>query len=181
MTAARLLRTTLVRSTLAVFIVTAAALAATSPAQAGGGGCHGSRTTGSGDTVDLEANCFGPTVLHVEPGTTVTWTNQDNVVHTVTGAGGIFGSTQLLKDDTFSHTFDESGVFPYVCVVHPTMLGAVVVGDAASTGTPAAIEGNAASEGASTGAVAPAVLLGLGGLVVGAAGVSVGPRLLRRD
>jgi plastocyanin len=55
--------------------------------------------------------------------------NRDDVAHTVTGVRNTFGDyNELLKDDTFAHTFEAEGVFPYFCVVHPSMVGAVVVG-----------------------------------------------------
>ncbi|MCK9487112.1 MAG: plastocyanin/azurin family copper-binding protein [Dehalococcoidia bacterium] len=174
---------TAVRSGVAALLVAVAALATASPAQAGGGGCHSTAlTTGSGEAVDMELICFGPTVLYVEPGATVTWTNRDPVDHAVTGAAMAFGSYDLVAPGgTVSATFNDPGVFPYFCFLHPSMVGAVVVGDADA---PATSEFSAGDEGTEAGAgarIAPGLLLGLGGLVVGAAGMSVAPRLMRKD
>ncbi len=79
---------------------------------------------------------YFPLNLTVEVGTTVTWTNQDSVVHTVTSgtsdgtagdADGIFDSGLMAEDDTFSFTFTEAGTFPYFCTPHPWMQGTVTV------------------------------------------------------
>jgi len=52
-----------------------------------GGGCHIPPTTGRGDSVDITDLCFDATVLYVEPGTDVTWTNRDAMTHVVVGVG----------------------------------------------------------------------------------------------
>lgn len=101
------------------------------PAQAGGG-CHGEATEGTGAQVVLAQRCFGPTILRVAPGTKVTWINEDDDIHNVTGFGYRWGTQDdLSKGDRFSSTFQSRGVFPYTCYLHPGMNGAVVVGDAA--------------------------------------------------
>ncbi len=64
-------------------------------------------------------------MIQVAKGTTVTWTNQDPVPHTVTFSG--FGSGSLDTGGTYSHTFSDAGMFPYHCSIHPSMNGAVVV------------------------------------------------------
>jgi len=102
----------------------------TGPATAGGG-CHdpqfGDEKT---DEVKMGDLCFYPTVARVEPGTEVTWRNGDPVTHMVIGSGGAWGSPdELASNGRTSFTFDESGVFPYSCPIHPGMVGAVVVGD----------------------------------------------------
>ena len=76
----------------------------------------------------MEENCFGPTVTHVEPGTTVRWKSATGEApHTVTGYG--WGSETLQPGDGFGRRFDEPGVYPYFCALHPSMVGTVVVGD----------------------------------------------------
>lgn len=172
--------TSLVRSTVVVLLLAAATLAAPGSAQAGVAACRGERTTGSGDTVDLASSCFAPSVLHVEPGATVTWTNSDPVTHAVTGVGLSFGTyDQVGTGETVSARFDVPGVYPYFCLLHPTMVGAVVVGDPQAVAQTVEAGVDAGADGAG-GPVVPALLLGLSGLVVGAAGVSVAPRLVRR-
>ncbi|HEY7875385.1 MAG TPA: plastocyanin/azurin family copper-binding protein [Actinomycetota bacterium] len=109
------------------------------PASAGaGGGCHtgyGSKTTqarAEGDQVTaFIAECaFEPTVLYVDEGATVSWTNKDFFDHTVTGAASAWGSERILSQrDSITQEFTNEGVFPYFCLIHPGMVGAIVVGD----------------------------------------------------
>jgi plastocyanin len=119
-------------------LVLGSSLATTKVVYAGGGGCPEPQSDARGTTVDVKEFCMLPTVLRVDAGTTITWKNWDEVPHTVTGAGvrsgregaGSWGSfEQLAQNQTYSHTFTESGVFPYYCMLHPGMVGAVVVGD----------------------------------------------------
>jgi len=63
--------------------------------------------------------------LIIKKGTTVTWVNQEDTAHTVSGT--IFDSGTILKGITFSHTFDTEGTFDYICNIHPSMTGSVVV------------------------------------------------------
>ncbi len=103
------------------------------PASAGGGSCHNpEHVSASGVAVDAKKVCFFPTVLHVEEGATVTWTNHDPVPHSVTGLAGAWGTTGeklLQQGDSVSVEFSDQGVYPYTCILHPGMVGAVVVGE----------------------------------------------------
>ncbi len=65
--------------------------------------------------------------ITVPVGTTVTWTNNDQVEHTATSDTGVFGSGLLGINGTFSYTFNEPGVFPYHCEPHPFMTAQVIV------------------------------------------------------
>jgi plastocyanin len=96
-----------------------------------GGGCHSDVFGDEATTqVSLEKNCFTPTVARVQPGDMVTFVNSDPTAHTVTGAARIWGSdAELSANESVSYQFDESGVFPYFCYLHPSMVGAIVVGD----------------------------------------------------
>ena len=90
----------------------------------------------------LSELCFGPTVLYANPGETVTWTNKDDTAHTVTGLGFRWGTgADLLQGSAVSYRFAQSGIYPYSCIIHPGMVGAVVVGDA---GSPSAAQALAA-------------------------------------
>ncbi len=64
---------------------------------------------------------------HVAPGTTVIWTNRDDIPHTVVSDDKVFKSKVLDTDEKFSFTFDKAGNFPYFCSVHPKMTGKVIV------------------------------------------------------
>jgi plastocyanin len=97
---------------------------------------HGtSPTDGTGAVVEIVDYCFTPTVLHVEPGTEVTFVNRDDTSHEVTGVGGTWGTfDDLGLNDRVSYTFDEDGVYVYSCFIHPGMVGAIVAGS--GTGSP---------------------------------------------
>jgi plastocyanin len=98
----------------------------------GGGGCGGPVTDGAGTTVEIEDFCFGPTILRVAPGESVTFLNLDRSPHTVLGANASWGGYDALKKGhEATYAFAEAGVFPYVCTWHPGMVGAIVVGDGA--------------------------------------------------
>jgi plastocyanin len=70
---------------------------------------------------------FKAQVLTVKPGTTVTWTNADDIPHTVTSTTGAFKSKVLDSGDKFSFTFAKAGQFGYFCSLHPHMTGTVIV------------------------------------------------------
>ena len=89
--------------------------------------------------------CYIPSSVSVDVGETVTWSNDDAAAHTVTSGSttdvnGIFDSGLFMADATFSHTFDEEGTFDYFCMVHPWMVGSVMVGEAMTTGGSNAVE-----------------------------------------
>ena len=125
------------KRSLAFVVLFLIALSLGAPAAMAGGGCHGGEFKDSrGVKVDLVSACFSPTVIRIQPGQRVTWTNQDSMVHTVTGAAYRWGSTnELGTHQTISFRFAASGVFPYFCLIHPGMVGAVVVGDGTSSDT----------------------------------------------
>ncbi len=76
---------------------------------------------------DEAAPDYSVNVLRIPVGTTVTWTNDDTVMHTVTAADGSFDSGFLDPGDTWSYTFEEPGEFDYSCLPHPWMKARVVV------------------------------------------------------
>ena len=91
--------------------------------------------------VAMELVAYKPERLEVKAGTSVTWSQRDPGAHTVTsgtveqgGAGvtpapdELFDSGSLSTDDTFEHTFEDPGTYPYFCSLHPaTMRGEIVV------------------------------------------------------
>ena len=70
---------------------------------------------------------FSPMTLTVAAGTTVTWTNNDDIPHTVRAVDGSFHSKPLDTADSYSFTFAKPGVYSYFCSVHPKMVGKVIV------------------------------------------------------
>gem|GEM_PF-2537445 len=93
---------------------------------------------------------YDPAYVRVNPGATVVWTNDDKSVHTVTSgspgakdSGRLFDSGFIRTGATFSHTFDEEGIFDYHCWIHPWVIGRVAVSSGAgSIGKIAVTEGD---------------------------------------
>ena len=120
----------------------------------------------------MEGMCFLPGVLTVDPGTTVRFTNNDELAHVVVGTG--WGSREdVAPGAAVAHRFEQPGTYAYSCYLHPGMNGAIVVGEsAAPVSTPAApgpaalAASSTASDDADLGLLA---LGGLGGAVFGAA------------
>jgi len=82
---------------------------------------------GASADVKIDNFSFGPQTLTVSVGTTVVWTNRDDIPHTVVSADGVFKSKVRDTDEKFSYTFTKAGTYPYFCSVHPKMTGKVVV------------------------------------------------------
>ena len=70
---------------------------------------------------------FKEAVVTVKTGTTITWTNGDDIPHTVVSKDGLFKSKVLDSGDHFSFTFSKPGQFGYFCSLHPHMTGMIVV------------------------------------------------------
>jgi len=77
--------------------------------------------------VKIDNFVFGPQTITVPVGTTVTWTNSDDIPHTAVSTDGVFKSKVMDTDEKFSYTFTKAGMYPYYCSVHPKMTGQVVV------------------------------------------------------
>ncbi|MBR0824214.1 cupredoxin family copper-binding protein [Bradyrhizobium manausense] len=76
--------------------------------------------------VHIDNFVFAPAELKVKVGTTVTWTNRDDIPHTIVSAGK-FRSKTLDTDDKFSFTFTSAGDYKYFCSLHPHMTGMIKV------------------------------------------------------
>ena len=84
-------------------------------------------TPGAND-VWMQNTAFTPASKTVTVGTTITWTNKDNVSHDVTSStAGLFTSPTMGKDATFSYKFDVAGTYGYKCTFHPGMSGTIIV------------------------------------------------------
>jgi plastocyanin len=84
--------------------------------------------SGATHDVTLDNFRFSPATAVVAPGTTVTWTNRDDVPHDVVSSRHLFRSPVLDTDQRFSHRFDAPGTYEYFCSIHPKMTGTVAVG-----------------------------------------------------
>lgn len=80
--------------------------------------------------VTIDDNIFEPTVVTVSRGTTVTWVNKGNIRHNVVSDDSSpkqgLGSELLGNGETYSHTFDEVGIYNYYCRPHPFDMKAVI-------------------------------------------------------
>jgi plastocyanin len=85
--------------------------------------------------VNIKDLAFTPSTIQVAQGDTVTWTNSEEIMpHDVTSGalgqpdlGQLFGSEILTPGQMFTATFSSPGEYVYLCKLHPTMLGVVVV------------------------------------------------------
>jgi Icc protein len=80
-----------------------------------------------GRQVVVDNFSFSPAAATVPAGTTITWTNRDDVPHNIVSAEKKFASPVLDTDQQFSHRFETSGTYPYYCSIHPKMTGRIVV------------------------------------------------------
>ena len=76
--------------------------------------------------VTIDNFTFSPAELKVKVGDTVTWTNHDDIPHTVVSAGK-FRSKTMDTDNTFTFTFTSAGDYKYFCSLHPHMTGVITV------------------------------------------------------
>ena len=82
---------------------------------------------------ETTTECYLPYEVDVAVGATVTWSNGDTAVHTVTsgnptdGVDELFDSSIFMSGETFEFTFNDAGTFDYFCMVHPWMAGIVNV------------------------------------------------------
>src|SRR5215469_13163000 len=83
--------------------------------------------SGPNAEVKIDNFSFAPETIKVSVGTTVTWTNRDDIPHTVVSTDGVFKSKVRDTDEQFSFTFTKAGTYSYFCSVHPKMTGKVVV------------------------------------------------------
>lgn len=68
---------------------------------------------------------FNPSAVTINKGETVTWINQDPMPHKISGS--IFGSNALENSQSYSFTFNDTGTFDYICSIHPSMKGEIIV------------------------------------------------------
>jgi plastocyanin len=83
----------------------------------------------SATEVKIDNFSFGPGTVTLPAGATVTWTNRDDIPHTVVSSDDsrVFKSKVLDTDEKFSFTFNHPGTYQYFCSIHPKMTGKVIV------------------------------------------------------
>jgi len=77
--------------------------------------------------VKIDNFSFTPPTLSVKAGTQITWTNADDIPHTVVSDNQSFKSKMLDTDEKFTFTASKPGTYSYFCSIHPKMTGKVVV------------------------------------------------------
>jgi plastocyanin len=158
-----------------------------------GGGCHRADgsvyTEGPTTVVKMDVCSFAPTIARVPIGTVVRFLNSSDIEHMVVGRSGTWASNLLPPGKEFSTQFTTAGMYPFSCPLHPGMVGAIVVGDAApaaaviGTSTPSTTQ---AGDESATATVAetdltPVAIAALGGLGAGAiVGTLIAGALLNR-
>ena len=111
-----------------LFVVTAAILLTLPPAGQGQNAASAAQDAKSAPVeVKIDNFSFTPATITVPAGTTVRWTNRDDIPHTVVNDDQKFESKALDTDDQYSYTFTKPGTYGYFCSIHPKMTGKVVV------------------------------------------------------
>jgi amicyanin len=86
------------------------------------------RADGPTSTVSIDNFSFAPKELSVKAGTTVTWTNRDDIPHGIASSNNAFKKSPALDtDESYSFTFTTPGTYQYFCYLHPHMVGSIVV------------------------------------------------------
>lgn len=80
-----------------------------------------------GTEVTIDNFTFSPATLTVEKGTDVTWTNHDDIPHSIVLTGPNVRSKALDTDKSYTYKFEKAGTFAYICGLHPHMKGTIVV------------------------------------------------------
>jgi plastocyanin len=91
------------------------------------GGVGAQEKAPAGAAVKIDNFSFGPATVTVPVGTTVTWTNRDDIPHTAVSTDGVFKSKVMDTDEQFSFVFSKPGTYPYFCSIHPKMTGQIIV------------------------------------------------------
>jgi plastocyanin len=118
---------TMMRKTVCITGLLTVVMAATLLMSAGSSSSSAKTPQPAAAEVKIDNFSFGPTTLTVAVGATVTWTNRDDIPHTVVSTEKLFKSKVLDTDEKFSYTFTKAGTYPYFCSIHPKMTGSVVV------------------------------------------------------
>jgi plastocyanin len=78
-------------------------------------------------TVAIRNFVFPRAVIRVAPGTRVTFINEDDAAHSATATSPQFDTGTLNQGQSRTITFRRAGVYRYICLYHPFMLGKLIV------------------------------------------------------
>jgi plastocyanin len=86
------------------------------------------QSAAAANSISIDNFTFNPPTLTVKAGTTVTWTNKDDIPHGIASANNAFTRSKAMDtDDSVSFTFTTPGSYEYFCYIHPHMTGTIVV------------------------------------------------------
>jgi amicyanin len=86
------------------------------------------QSAGAAGAVSIDNFTFTPPTLTVKAGTTVTWTNRDDIPHGIASSDNAFAKSKAMDtDQDYSFTFTAPGTYKYFCYIHPHMVGTIVV------------------------------------------------------
>jgi plastocyanin len=92
------------------------------------GGVQVARAQAPATAVSIDNFTFNPQKLTVKAGTTITWTNKDDIPHGIAATNNAFSRSKALDtNDSYSFTFTTPGSYQYFCYIHPHMTGTIVV------------------------------------------------------
>jgi plastocyanin len=83
------------------------------------------KTTENTKNIAIKNFAFSPAELTIKAGDTVIWTNDDSAPHTIKSEN--FNSQTLSTGDIFSFKFARLGTYDYICGIHPSMKGKIIV------------------------------------------------------
>jgi plastocyanin len=116
--------------------ISAALLGAAVGSVLAGGVLFARAQTAAAAAVGIDNFTFNPQSVTVKAGTTVTWTNKDDIPHGIAATNNAFKRSPALDtDDSFSFTFTTQGTYQYFCYIHPHMTGTIVVEAATGSNT----------------------------------------------
>jgi len=92
-----------------------------------GHGVASSAKAATGAQVNIDNFSFSPTTLTVKAGTSIKWTNRDDIPHTVFSDQNAFMSKTMDTDESFTFTPTKPGTYTYFCTIHPKMTGKIIV------------------------------------------------------
>jgi len=88
-------------------------------------------------TVSIDNFTFSPKELKVKAGTTVTWTNHDDIAHGIASSNNAFAKSKVIDtDDSYSFKFTAPGTYQYFCYIHRQMVGSIIVEAATGSNAP---------------------------------------------
>ena len=113
--------------TLALIVAPLVIAGCTSPFSNSNPSSQSQISTANQNSIVIKNDAYNPPSLTISKGATVTWTNEESEMHTVTSDTGVFDSGNMYQGDSYSLQFNDVGTFPYHCTPHHFMKGTMTV------------------------------------------------------